>query len=458
VSYFRLVHAWIASTVNRYVAKYRAAGDTYGVNDIVSSAFCVLCICGLLVLGLAVTVSLLLPECFGDRLGENVVQAQLVVFWLGASLGIQVCFGAFGGVITGCHRWELQNIINSGWYAATVAGMIAALLLGRDLWVLALITFGGQVLAGVTRVIVAYSVYEGLRIRPSMVRWLTIRKVFVFGGKTLIPNVSQLLLNQTANILIVAHLGPGALALYARPRSLLRHMNTLANKMVFALTPTSSSLQSTGDIEGVRKLVIKSVRYSYYLILPMVLVLMVFGGPILQLWMGPRYTNGLIPMILAGGYLIPLAQTPIMMILTGLNAHGWAGMGLFVTSLISIGLTVLTLGYLRWGLVGTAVAVTLPLTIMNLTYLPFLICRRVRLNMVQYFLSVTVGPAIHILPFVICLIVARILFYTEPLIGLAWGGAVGGMILAVLYYRFVLPDRMKSYILRHVGLGEPVAR
>ncbi len=440
VGYFGLVQAGIGSSVNRYVARFRAAGDIAGVNRIISTAFCLQSVAGLLVLGLTIAVSLLLPQLFGARLGENVVDAQWVVFLLGASLSVQMSFATFGGVLTGCHRWELHNAIKSGWHVATVVGMIVALLWGAGLRSLAVITLAGLVLAGSTRVILAHRVCEGLRLRPSLVGWGMIKKLFVFGGKTLIPSVSNLLLNQTTSILIVVYLGPTALALYARPRSLIRHMNTLVNKMALILTPTTGSLQSTCNVKGIQELLVKSVRYSFYLVLPMVLVLVVFGGPVLQFWMGPRYANGLVPAILAVGYLTTMVQLPVLNILMGLNAHGRAGIGLFITSLFSVGLTVLAIGSLKLGITGAAVAVTLPLTIMHLVYLPYLMCRRVKLDMGRYFLSVTAGPAVLVLPFAICLIVARIVFHSEPLIGLVRGGAAGGVILAVLYWRYVLPE------------------
>ena len=456
VSYFGLVQAGIGSSVNRYVARYRGAGDICGVNRIVSSASCVLGVAGLLVMGLTIAVSLLLPQLFGARLEENVLEAQWVVFFLGISLVIEISLNAFSGVLTGCHRWELHNIIRSGWHAAAVAGMIAALLLGGRLRSLAVIIFAGSVLANATRVVLAHRVCEGLRLRPSLVEWEAIGKLFVFGGKTLIPSVSNLLLNHTTSILIVAYLGPAALALYARPRALVSHINALVHKMAYVLIPTTSSLQSEGNLEGIRDLLIKSVRYSFYMVLPMVLVVVVFGGSILKLWMGPRYANSLLPAILAVGYFTTMVQTPALMILGGLNAHGRAGIARFVASLCSVGLIFLALGYLRWGLAGAAVAVTLPLTIVNLVYLPFLICRRVELDMRQYFLSMAVRPVVHVLPFAICLVGARLVFTTEPLTGLLWGGTVGGTILAVLYWRYVLPDRIKMWVFRYMrlrGLG-----
>ena len=448
VSYFDLVQVGIGSSINRYVARYQAAGDISGVNRIASSASCILGALGLLVMGLTIAVSLLLPQLFGARLGENMRDAQWVVFFLGASMGIEIAFNTFSGILTGYHRWELHNIIKSGWHAATVAGMIIALLQGGSLPSLAVITFAGLVLAYTTRVMVAHRVCKGLRLRPSLIKGETVKKLFFFGGKTLIPSVSNMLLNQTTSILIFAYLGPMALALYARPQSLIRHIHTLVLKMATILTPTASSLQSAGNLVGIRELLIKSVRYSFYMALPMVFVLVVFGDVIMQFWMGPRYANGLVPAILAAGFLTTIVQTPALMILMGMNAHGRAGIAQFIASLFSVGLTVIVLGYLRWGLAGAAVAVTLPMTIMNVLYLPLLIHRHIGLGIKQYFLSVAVGPAIHILPFAVCLVVARLVLHAKPLAGLAWGGATGGAVLAVLYWRYVLPDRIKMRVLR----------
>ncbi|UCD49723.1 MAG: oligosaccharide flippase family protein [Phycisphaerales bacterium] len=453
ISYFGLVQAGIGSSVNRYVARYRATGDMAGVNRVVSSAFCIVGVAGLVVILLTVGASLLLPYVFGVRLGENVLDAQWVVFFLGTGLGISICFNTFVGVLTGCHRWELHNIVKSGWHAATVVAMIVALLLGQGLKTLALATCAGLVLADITRIILAHRVCAGLRVRPALVKRKTIKKLFVFGGKSLIPSVSNLLLNQTMAVLIVAYLGPAALALYARPRSLIHHIRTLVGKMAMVLTPTASSLQGAGDLAGVQDLLIKSVRYSWYMVLPIVLVLVIYGGALLQFWMGPRYANGVVPAILAVGYLANMVQLPVFNILTGLNAHGRAGLAQLIASLCALGLTLLALGLLKWGLVGVALAVTLPLTIANAGYLPLLVCRRVDLDLKRYVCSVAIRPVIHVLPFAVCLLITRLLFRAEPLRGLLWGGVTGGLVLTFVYWQHVLPERVRSKVLGAIGVG-----
>ena len=143
-----------------------------------------------------------------------------------------------------------------------------------------------------------------------------------------------------------------------------------------------------------------------------------------------------------------MAQTPVWVILVGLNAHGRAGIAEFIASICSVGIIALGLKFLKWELPWVAFGVTLPLTIMNITYLPLLICRRIGLDVKRYFLSVMTGPAIHVFPFALSLILAKLIFKNQPLKGLFWGGTVGTAMLAILYYKYVIPDRIKMHLLR----------
>lgn len=447
VSYFQLVQAGIASAVNRYVARYRVVGDREGINRIVSSSFFILIVGAVLVLALSAGASVLLPKLFGERLAEHVREAQWVVFFLGASIAAQICCSCYGGVITGCHRWDLHNAIISGRHIVIVAAMITALLVGGGLAWLGAINLAGMTLAGIARILVAHRVFRGLEIRLRHVRRRAMRNVFKFGGKTLMPSVSKLLLNQTVNILIIAYLGPGTLALYMRPRSLLRHLDTLVHKMAVVLTPTTSSLQSTEDLTEIRKLLVKSVQYSLYLVLPVVLVLATFGDAVMGLWMGPGYASLIVPAILAVGFLSMLVQTPILTVLVGLNAHGKAGFAQLVAAVGVVALTFFCLKVLDGGVVGVALAVVIPMTALNLTYMPVLVCRRVGMKVRSYAWSVVSKPAIHILPFAVSLGVARILLGGSPL-GLVLGGCVGSVVLGLIYWRWVLPFRMKIWFAR----------
>jgi len=106
------------------------------------------------------------------------------------------------------------------------------------------------------------------------------------------------------------------------------------------------------------------------------------------------------------------------------------------------------LGPLHLGLVSAATAVAVPLTLVNVLCLPTLACRRLGFNVRRYFVAVVKGPAIHVLPFAFILIAFRFGFKHKPLTGLAWGGPLGGVTLAVTYWLRVIPERLRRRVVR----------
>ena len=68
VAYFRLVVLGVGSSVGRYVAKYRATGDTEGLNRAVSSVTCVFLVMGALVLAATLVLASVVPALLSEKL------------------------------------------------------------------------------------------------------------------------------------------------------------------------------------------------------------------------------------------------------------------------------------------------------------------------------------------------------------------------------------------------------
>jgi len=447
ITYFRFVDMGVSASVNRYVARYWGQQDIAGINRVVSSAACALAIASVVVFGATLVAVFSIPHWFAEQSAENILITQKSVFCLGTMLAVGVALGAYNGVLTGCHRWELQTMRNSLWQFISVTCMIIALYLGAGLVTLAAITAICQTLGQVTLVGLAYRACPGLRIRRADVHLSMIKELYIYSGKTLLPTISEMLLNQTTSVLITGSMGFGALAIFTRPRALLRQMDSLERKMAMILTPTTSSLESCGDVKEIENLLVKSVRYSIYLVLPLVLVLVIFGGEVMRLWMGPSYANWVLPAILAVGFLGTCIQTPILFMLEGLNAHGRAGVGQFIGSALSAAAVFVALKFFHGGLTAAAVAVTVPLLLVNLFYLPMLLCRRLGQHLGTFYRKVAVGPVLHVLPFTLCLVIGRLLFDAYP-IPAVLVCAAGGSTLVIFYWRSVLPSSLKRGILK----------
>jgi O-antigen/teichoic acid export membrane protein len=448
VAYFGLVQVGIISSINRYVAKYRAIDDLEGINCVVSSVTVVLFIIAGVVFLLTVGTTLTLPYFMGRQLNTHLVDGQWVVFFLGLNLAINLAFSGFGGLITGFHRWDLYNGIQACSYALVTVGMIVILLLGGGLRSLALANLLGDAgTLAIRSIIAAYYICPGLQVRPKFFRWTMARQMLGFGGKTFIPTLGDLLLNQTTSILIMVYLGPVVLATYSRSRSLVRHIITFLNKFAFVMVPTASSLKVMKQEVELRNFFIEISRYSSYIAFPPILVLTILGGPLLHLWMGANYDKGTVLAILAIGNLSFAVQQSVISILSGMNMHGRPGIANFLAAVCSALLSILALGPLKLGLIGVALAVTIPITIVNSTYIPMYACRQFKISFFKYLKAALLMPLLLNIPFAICLVISTVVFSHKPFVSLICGLITGGTILIITYWQYVLPKVIKQKII-----------
>lgn len=450
IHYFGLLQAGVGTSVNRYVAKHRATHDVEGINRTAASVMCVQMAAGILVALLTAGVCHSMDWLFGARLGELMEDARWVVLFLGLSLAVQMLLGVFVGVVTGCHRWAIHNLLNAGFYAAAVAGMITSLLAGGGLRSLALVYMIASVARDVTRVFVAHRVCPELKIRLRNARWGTAYRRLFFGGKTLLPTAADVLLNQTTNVLILAFLGPVPLAFYCRPFALVRHVRTFVCKFAFVLIPTASSLQARDEPEQLRAFFLEMTRWSYYIAVPMILLLAILGAPLLQIWMGPDYAQGLLMVVMACGFAATVVQEPILSTLQGLNAHGRPGLMKIIGACVAVGVVLVALKYLHVGLVGAALAVVVPLTVVDGVFIPRYACKRMNVSFGEYLGRAIRGPILCAVPYAGWLAGARFLLADRPLAALGVGTAGGMAILSVLYWKQV-PASVRQGVLRFLG-------
>jgi len=462
VSYLSLAGLGVGSSVNRYVAKYRAENDVLRLRQAVSS-----------VMGIQVTIALFiqvgtavlawgLPRFFVNRLGTEIGAAQWVVFFLGSSLALEMAFDATKGVITGCHRWDLHNFIHAGSRIISVSGMIIALLLGGGLRSLSLVYFFTIVGTEITRVITAFLVCRELRIGLKYAEWGRAKEMLLFGIKTIVAGLPPFVVVTTSNVLIAGYLGPAALAVFARPVMLVRHVETFVNKLAFVMTPTTGSLQGKGRQEDVRRLLIQSTCFGIALTLPIVIILTIFGDVILHLWMGPKYAVGTVLTILSLGYLLPVCQSPVLRILMGLNLHGRIGLISSITSLLTFALGILLLKPIGWSLVSGSLLVAISLTVGGGILVPILACKRLGIAMKSYVRESFLVPVLCNAAFAVCLVLVRLVFDGYPVTAFVTGVGSGSLLLTILYWLYLVPAEKRrafhEWILTKLGRKQPYQR
>ena len=448
VSYLSYSNLGIGSSVNRYVAKFRAASDISGLRSSVSSVLMVQLVISLFVLVGAIIISLMIPAIFSQKLGTHLADSQWVVMLLGLSIAVEQGLNAFRGVISGCHRWDLHNGLNLFSRLLAFAGMFIVVLMGMGLKALALAYLCAIVLAELTRVYIAYEVCRELKIRPSYVSCSRAKEMVFFGGKTVLASLSRLVVIQTIGVIVTGIMGPAIMAVLSRSITLVRHMSTFVDRFSFITTPTAGALQATGNERELRDFLLDSSRFGVAITLPMVFFFVLQGKALLTIWMGSHYVSGNTLELLALGYLLPVSQSPALRILVGLNKHGKIGLICFLTALTVLGVGIGILSYAGWSLPRVALLIGISLTLSNGIIMPIYVCRVMNIPIFTYIWSSFSVPFLCNIPLIATLLLSQAFFMDSLLMTILVGLTIGGTITALLYFFFILPDKYREKALR----------
>ncbi len=437
ISYFGLAGLGIGSSVNRHVAIYRAQNDVVSLRKTVSSVTMVQLATAILVCLFTVIAVCFLPLLMKGRAGVSINEVRWVIGLLGLCLAVQMGFDAQRGVMTGCHRWDLHNGLNSASYAVSLIGIFLALHFDGGLRAVAAVYTAIAILTEFVRVGIVRRICPELRISLRYAELQETKKMFVFGGKVVVSGLPGLLLIQASSLMIAAYLGPAALAVYSRPMALIRNSQILVNKFAFVLTPTAGSLRSVGKEEELRQFFIAATRCGVCLALPLILLLSIDGGKLLRIWMGPRYEYGGLIAVLAIGYLLPITQQAVSTILIGLNLHGKPA--LFSIPVAVVGLTVGIIAVRMFGctLTGTALMVVVPLAVGNGVIPMVYACQKLHVSFGLFVYRAFLAPGLRAVPFALCLILANRVLAEHPFYSILAGGSVGVAVTVPLYWTYM---------------------
>jgi O-antigen/teichoic acid export membrane protein len=445
VSYFGLTQLGVGSSVQRYVAKYRAAGDVASLRIVTSSATGFNLVASACTLFFTAVCAWLVPHMLHTELASEVRSARWLVVLLGVTVATQMAMQVYQGVLAGCHRFDVLNAVTASLEILNSLMIIAVLYAGGGLVALGVVCLGFQLTADISRMTLAHRICPELRLTLADVQWGEARRLLKYGLKATVYSISSLLLIQANKLTVGGAFGLAALAVFSRPLALIRMIETFAAKFAYVLVPTSSSLQSSGQHEKLSLLLLHTARVGTGLALPMILFLAILGDQVMLIWMGSRYQPGPSMLILSLGFLGAVALAPVSALLFGMNLHGWPALAALIAAAASALLGMLNASLLGWGLTGPALAVALPLTASQV-FLSIYACRKFDLPLSRFVGYAFGAPLACIVPFALALLASRVLFQERPLLAILAGALAGAATIPPLYWRFVIPEGMRLQI------------
>jgi O-antigen/teichoic acid export membrane protein len=387
-----------------------------------------------------------IPFLVSGHDGVELDQVRWVVGLLGFSLVAQMFFDTSRGLLTGMHRWDIYNSLNATSYILNAVLMVAVMLMGADLIALAIVYFVITLLTELIRSIVATRLCTGLDLRKEHINIADIKKMVKFGAKTLISSTPSIVVVQTLNIFIASVLGPSALAIFARPLALVRHVETFLNKYAFVLTPMVGSINSKENQEELKAFLMESTKYSVSFSLPLLLFISVLGDHILNIWMGKGYARLDIILILSLGYFLPIAQGPSLRVLMGMNRHGQVAIFNLVLTLIMLLVGIVVINIIGWDLVYVSLLTSMIFTITLGVITPIYTCKAVGVGYLEYLKKSFTVPILCSMILLVWLLVCRQLGNHASFVVVIIASIGSVMVMSTLYWFLILPDSYKAKI------------
>jgi O-antigen/teichoic acid export membrane protein len=391
LSYYGLLDFGVRGALNYYVGKSLANQRAEDVRRYVSSAFAGLtAISAAAFAASAGLVFLLRHVLIKGTVDPIEVLGSALLFLLIFCVGMPL--ELFAAVLVGSRR---QFLVSA---SEIVSRLVATLLmfLGLRWWPGLLVLVAAQ-LTG--KIIYWISIVRNTRrhvpeavISLGAVNWRALRQLGGYGGQNAFINVSWLLVNRKDVTLITAFLGARWVPHYSFARLLIQSISDACSSITQALRPNLIHHWARGEYPQAYAIYYTAARYSSFLVTMCAAFLLGFAKEFFSLWIGSRFVTG--PVLFRTDlvlYLLLAAQIPRM-------GHSISWQLLFATykqKALSVlvaceGVVNLTLALCLvrgYGVVGIALATTIPMLISHGIVLPLLMRRLVGISLRRYLLE-----------------------------------------------------------------------
>lgn len=320
-SYAQLSDFGITESLIKFIAEFKARGDSLRLNQLLNTAMVIY-----LVLGVAFGVLFIgaLPFVVDKILNVPVALSAkaLSVFSIAIILFfINMLLGVFGSLINGFQRMGYSSAIALASTILTALGTVIFLANGFGLQGLIYNNVIITLLVIIANVFIARYLFPPLRVNPFRY-WNSdvFRLIFSFSWKVQLTNITQLMIFQLDRVLLSHYVGLTAVSYYELANRLASHAKSVVLSMFAPMVPAASSLhavQSVGKIAGLYR---RSFKYVTLISFPFGFLVIVLAHPFFSTWMGPGYTVSAYTLqLLMISYVCNLLTAPGSFILSGIG-------------------------------------------------------------------------------------------------------------------------------------------
>ena len=436
-TYLLVVQGSVEATAVREIAQ---APDRAGRDRAFSHAFALyaglgLCAGALIALGGLAALGLFdIPA----RL-EDDAQTGVLLVGLGTALGWPA--KTYHDLLRGSEAFVLAAAAEATGYIVVGAALIAGAVAGSPLWALIGIGAALPLAIGTAAALIVYATRLGGRLTLRDLHAQTLRRYLGFSGYLLFASATDVIIYSLDRAILGAFRSAATVGLYegpARAHNLIRQLHAT---LMGTVLPAASRYIAEDDVERQRALILRGSRYVVAAVTPLTIVLMALSEPILEVWLGERFTVAATALSIFVAYWLvgASAGVPSFMILAAGHVR-WLAFYAWGHAALSLSLSLALTAWL--GLDG----LVLGTTVAYLTVTPFLFRKLLELfpiSLAEFAREVWVPAYLTGAALAALMVAARLALPLDTVAAVAGVGLAGVVGYWLVYYAVCLrpPER-----------------
>ena len=284
LGYFTIFDLGLGRATTKYVAEALGKGEEDNLPHLVWTAVTIQVLLGFVGALVLVGITPLLAERILNIPEGLLREAKITFYLLSLAIPIILISSSFSGILEADQRFDLVNYVRIPSSAFTYLIPLAGWKLGLRLPGIITLIVTLRLIGLIIFVVMDFHFFP--KIKRFSIHFVTLKQLLTFGGWLTVSNVVSPILAYFDRFLIGSVLSMAAVTYYTAPYEAITKLWIIPVSLTMALFPAFSSLTGSGALDRVEPFFVRSVKYVFASLAPVVLILILFSREILGIWLG----------------------------------------------------------------------------------------------------------------------------------------------------------------------------
>jgi O-antigen/teichoic acid export membrane protein len=372
IGYYSLLDLGLSSAVSQYLGIAIGRNDSSECRGVYNTALRINCFLALIAFLATGAIVVATPWFTHDP--ADVRLFREVIALLGTNMALGFPLRVYNGILDAQYRFDISSWLNLLGLALRTGLVVWAILSGGGLLALAWMTLLASLPVMVLQIWFGRREAHWARIDPGFIDWPRMKGLFAYGLHTFLAYLADIVRFQVDPLVISGLIGLAAVTHYRVAGVFVQYFLQILILSVGILQPVFSRLHGAGNREALDKVFFFGTKLSCSISVFVCLALVAWGKPFISRWMGTRYEDAYLPLvILSFAVLLDVSQKPSIDLLYATFKHRFYTYMNWVEGAINLVFSLMLAR--RYGIVGVATGTLIGAFIVRAIVQPWWVCR-----------------------------------------------------------------------------------